>query len=29
MGRVLLEGSFETVAANEQVREVYLGHEAA
>ncbi len=28
LGRVLLEGSFEEVAANEQVREVYLGHEA-
>jgi len=28
LGRVLLEGSFEEVAANDQVREVYLGHEA-
>jgi len=28
LGRVLLEGSFEDVAANDQVREVYLGHEA-
>lgn len=28
LGRVLLEGSFEEVAADEQVREVYLGHDA-
>ena len=28
LGRVLLEGSFEEVAANDQVREVYLGQEA-
>lgn len=28
LGRVLLDGSFEEVAANDQVREVYLGHEA-
>ena len=28
LGRVLFEGSFEEVAANDQVREVYLGHEA-
>jgi ABC-type uncharacterized transport system ATPase subunit len=27
LGRVLLEGSFDEVAANDQVREVYLGHE--
>ena len=29
LGRVLSEGSFDVIAANEQVREVYLGHEAA
>ena len=28
LGRVLFDGSFEEVAANDQVREVYLGHEA-
>ena len=28
LGRVLLEGSFDEVAADEQVREVYLGHDA-
>jgi urea transport system ATP-binding protein len=27
LGRVLFEGSFEEVAANDRVREVYLGHE--
>ena len=26
LGRVLLEGSFDEVAGDEQVREVYLGH---
>ena len=29
LGRVLSEGSFETIAADAQVREVYLGREAA
>ena len=28
LGRVLLDGSFEEVAANDRVRDVYLGHEA-
>lgn len=28
LGRVLIEGSFEEVAANDQVREIYLGSEA-
>jgi ABC-type uncharacterized transport system ATPase subunit len=27
LGRVLMNGSFEEVAENEQVRNVYLGHE--
>jgi ABC-type uncharacterized transport system ATPase subunit len=27
LGRVLVNGSFEEVAENEQVRNVYLGHE--
>ena len=26
LGRVLMEGSFEQVSANEKVREIYLGH---